>query len=124
MSIRFCTLHALPILFALIVLTAALAPPAARAAEAISPVIVIEHQQFKPAHLVLPSGQKVKLTIRNRDSLPAEFESYDMSREIIVPAGGEVTVYVGPLDAGTYGFFNDFNHAMKGQVVAKPTRGH
>lgn len=83
------------------------------------PVLVIHGQQFEPGELALPAGTKLKLVIRNQDSLPAEFESSDLSREVIVPANGEVTIYVGPLEPGRYHFFNDFNRAMQGTVVAK-----
>ena len=107
----------------LILLSTMVAAPSVVSAEETSPVIVIHNQQFEPSQLQLPAGQKVKLTIRNQDSLPAEFESYDLSREIVVPVNGEVTVYVGPLDAGEYRFFNDFNPAMKGRVVVKPSNG-
>jgi len=83
------------------------------------PVLVIHGQQFEPRELALLAGTKLKLVIRNRDALPAEFESYDLSREVLVPANGEVTIYVGPLEPGRYQFFNDFNRAMQGTVVAK-----
>ena len=85
--------------------------------------IAIRNQQFVPEQLVLPSGVKVKLTIANEDALPAEFESYDLSREIIVPVNHAVTVFVGPLSAGQYEFFNDFNPVMRGTIIVKPRNG-
>jgi hypothetical protein len=54
----------------------------------------------------------------NDDDLPAEFESYDLSREIVVPAHGQVKVFIGPLKAGRYRFFNDFHQESEGYVVA------
>lgn len=72
---------------------------------------------FAPQELKLPVGVQVKLLIRNEASLPAEFESYDLSRELVVPGHTQVTAYVGPLKPGHYRFFNDFNHAMQGAVV-------
>lgn len=88
----------------------ALAAPPLRA-------LAIHGQQFEPKELSLPANTKIKLIIRNQDALPAEFESYDLSREVLVPANGEVTVYVGPLEPGRYQFFNDFNRTMQGTVV-------
>ena len=85
--------------------------------------IAIRKQQFVPEQLVLPQGVKVKLTISNEDALPAEFESYDLSREIIVPVNQAVTVFVGPLSAGRYEFFNDFNPGMRGTIIVKPLNG-
>ncbi|MGA9665325.1 MAG: cupredoxin domain-containing protein [Gallionella sp.] len=80
----------------------------------------IHEKQFEPNQLSIPAGVKVKLVIRNQEGIPAEFESSDLSREIIVPGNGEVTIFIGPLDPGSYQFFNDFNHEMQGTIVAKP----
>ncbi len=79
--------------------------------------LLIQNQQFTVQELSLPPGTKVKLVIHNQDSLPAEFESYDLSREVVVPGHSSVTVYIGPLSPGRYNFFNDFNHAAQGWVV-------
>ena len=87
------------------------------------PLLLMQHKQFVPQQLALPAGVKVKLTVRNMDAIPAEFESYDLSREVVVPGHGEIEVYVGPLEPGRYEFFNDFNHDMKGAVVVKPATG-
>jgi len=83
-------------------------------------VLSIHDNQFEPNQLVLPAGTKLQLVIRNLDALPAEFESTDLSREVIVRGHGEVKIYIGPMDPGTYHFFNDFNHEMQGTIVAKP----
>ncbi|HEV2321509.1 MAG TPA: cupredoxin domain-containing protein [Gammaproteobacteria bacterium] len=77
----------------------------------------IKDRGFVPRELPLPAGVKVELIIRNQDALPAEFESYDLSREIVVPAHGQVKVYIGPLDPGRYRFFNDFYQSAEGWVV-------
>lgn len=84
------------------------------------PVLAIHDRQFEPKQLFLPSGIKFKFVIRNLDGVPAEFESSDLSREVIVPGHGEVTIYVGPLDPGNYQFINDFNREMQGTIVAMP----
>ena len=86
-------------------------------------ILLIEHQQFSPARLQIPAGEKTKIVVRNRDAMPAEFESYDLSREIVVPGHGEATIYVGPLNAGSYRFFNDFNHDMQGEIVVSAATG-
>ena len=83
-------------------------------------ILVIHDKQFNPNKLIIPAGIKVKIVVRNLDAMPAEFESYDLSREVVVPGHGEVTFYVGPVEPGTYQFFNDFNHDMQGSIVAKP----
>lgn len=81
--------------------------------------IHIKAQAFAPADIQVAAGQKIELHIVNDDALPAEFESTDLSREIVVPAHKDVKVYIGPLDAGRYRFFNDFHQESEGFVVAK-----
>ena len=83
-------------------------------------LLVIHGKQFEPNKLELPAGAKVKMVIRNLDELPVEFESSDLSREVIVAGHGEVTIFVGPLEPGSYQFFNDFNHDMQGTILVKP----
>lgn len=92
----------------------------ALAADQAPTVLTIQNKKFEPNQLELPSGIKVKLVVKNLDSIPAEFESYDLSREVVVPAHGEATFYIGPMDPGSYQFFNDFNHEMQGSIMAKP----
>ncbi len=91
------------------------------AADSSPTVLTIHEGQFDPGELSLPAGVKLRLVIRNRDAMPAEFESFDLSREVIVPGHGEVTVFVGPLKLGSYKYFNDFNREMKGMIVVKPS---
>jgi hypothetical protein len=81
--------------------------------------IDIKAQAFAPAEIQVPAGVKVELHVVNTDDLPAEFESYDLSREIVVPAHGQVKVFIGPLDPGRYRFFNDFHQESEGYVVVK-----
>ena len=85
----------------------ALIPAAARADDY---TFTLKDHKFSPQQLDIPAGQKVKVTIKNLDATPAEFESYDLNREKVVGANGTVTVFVGPLEAGTYNVFDDFHH--------------
>jgi plastocyanin len=85
-----------------------------------APVLTLRNKQFVPTELTVPAGVKVKLVVRNEDSVAAEFESYDLSREVVVAAQGQVTIYIGPLKPGRYGFFNDFDRSMTGSIVAQP----
>jgi cupredoxin-like protein len=82
--------------------------------------VVIKEHRFIPAELQVPAGVKVKLLIKNEDSTPEEFESRELHREKVVPAGQQVPVFIGPLDAGTYPFFGDFNpKTAQGKIIAK-----
>ena len=99
-------------------LVAALLALNAGAVSADAPIqIEIKAQAFVPAEIDVPAGVKVELRISNSDDLPAEFESTDLSREIVVPAHGHVKVFIGPLDPGRYRFFNDFHQQSEGWVV-------
>lgn len=90
------------------------------AAEEETYVLSIKNHRFDPVELTIPADRKVKLLVRNLDPTPEEFESLELHREKVVPAGGEVTVYVGPLKAGAYEFFGDFNpQTARGHLVAK-----
>ncbi len=108
----------------LALVSAALLGLTALAALADGPVqIDIKAQAFTPAEIHVPAGVKVELHIVNDDALPAEFESTDLSREIVVPAHGQVKVFIGPLDAGRYRFFNDFHQESEGWVVVDAAAG-
>ncbi len=92
---------------------------AARADEPQFALSIREHH-FVPSELQVPAGVKVKLLIRNEDSTPEEFESHELHREKVVPPGQEITVFVGPLDAGAYPFFGDFHQdTAQGKLIAK-----
>src|SRR5882757_9853133 len=90
--------------WSLALLTAALftCPLLANAADNAEQHISIKNKVFNPAQIDIPAGQKIKIIVKNEDSDAAEFESFELNREKIVPANDSVTVYVGPLDAGTY----------------------
>jgi plastocyanin domain-containing protein len=82
--------------------------------------IALKNHQFVPPTLTIPAGQQVKLTVKNEDATPAEFESHDFHVEKVVPGNGQIVLYVGPLEAGTYGFFDDFHEdTTKGKLVVK-----
>ena len=82
--------------------------------------IALKNHQFMPQTLTIPAGKQVKLTVTNEDATPAEFESHDFRVEKVVPGNGKIVVYIGPLQAGTYGFFDDFHEdTTKGTLVVK-----
>ena len=82
--------------------------------------LVIENHRFQPETVNIPSGQKVKLVIENRDPTPEEFESHSLNREKVIPGKSTGTVYIGPLAAGSYPFVGEFNEkTAKGVIIAK-----
>ena len=83
-------------------------------------VITLKGNQFSPKELIIPSGRKIKITVKNLDATPAEFESSDLNREKVVAANGDVIVFIGPLDAGRYGYFDDFHRdTTTGMIIAR-----
>jgi hypothetical protein len=101
-----------------VLLTLLMAAPAI-AADAPTANLTIRNRAFEPTELEVPTGQKIELHVRNSDAAASEFESADLHREKVVPAGQEVVVYIGPLRAGRYEFFDDFNPQARGHIVAK-----
>ncbi len=81
--------------------------------------LTIRNRVFEPKELNVPAGQKVELRVRNEDAAASEFESHELHREKVVPAGQEVVLNIGPLRAGRYEFFDDFNPKSRGHIVAK-----
>ena len=82
--------------------------------------LLIENHRFQPDTINVPVGQKIKLVIENRDGTPEEFESHSLNREKVIPAKSTVTVYIGPLLAGSYPFVGEFNEkTARGTIVAK-----
>jgi hypothetical protein len=89
-------------------------------AEEPSFTLTIKDHHFMPSELTVPADQKVKLLIKNLDKTPEEFESHDLKREKIVPGGGEITLYIGPLKAGTYTFFGEFHEdTAQGRIIVE-----
>ncbi len=71
--------------------------------------IAIENHVFSPSQLSVPAGQKVRLLVINRDATPEEFESYELNREKVIAGDSKAVIFIGPLDAGDYPFFGEFN---------------
>lgn len=82
--------------------------------------ITIKDNQFLPSELTLPKNQKVKVTVKNLDATPAEFESHDLQREKVISGNGKAVIFIGPLSEGSYKFFDDFHSdTAKGVIVVK-----
>ncbi len=89
---------------------AVIAVPAIRA-HADDPALTLElkDHKFQPATPTIPAYTEVKLTVKNLDATPAEFESEDFDVEKVIPGNSEITVNVGPLEAGTYEFYDEYH---------------
>ncbi|HJR13819.1 MAG TPA: cupredoxin domain-containing protein [Rhodanobacteraceae bacterium] len=81
--------------------------------------LVLQNHKFEPASLKVPAHTKFKVLVTNRNPTPSEFESADFNREKIVLPNSTIAVFIGPLDKGTYKFFDDFNQATTGVLVVE-----
>jgi len=87
-----------------------------------TPVIELEIRDhlFYPSEIVIPADTKVKLIINNLDATAEEFESYELNREKIIPAGSKGIIFIGPLPAGVYPFFGEFYpKTAQGKVIVE-----
>ncbi len=81
--------------------------------------LVIKNHHFEPKTLVVKAGVKVAISITNAGSERAEFESAELNRESVIAPGTTKTIYVGPLAPGSYPFFDDFDQANTGTLIAR-----
>ena len=86
--------------------------------------IRIRNHTFEPNVVTAATGQKLKLVITNQDDTVEEFESFDLKREKIVPAGGQINIILAPLPEGRYEFFGEFHQdTARGvlNIITNPT---
>ena len=82
--------------------------------------LVIRNHAYQPSELHVPADTKFRIRVSNEDSTPEEFESTDFSRESVVLPKRSIILYVGPLHAGTYGFFGDFHRdTAQGRLIVE-----
>jgi hypothetical protein len=94
--------------------------PAALAAD--EPVFEIEMKDgvITPSRLEVPAKTRFKIIVKNTGQIPAEFESTELRKEVVVPPGGEAPLIIRTLDPGEYKFFDDFQpSAPPAVLVAK-----
>ncbi len=109
-----------PIVFGALLAGWMLIPTASALAQTPVFALTIKDHKFEPTELEVPAGQKIELQVKNLDPTPEEFESHSLRREKVIPGGQQATIYIGPLSAGRYEFFGEFNpKTARGAVVAK-----
>jgi plastocyanin len=90
---------------------------AARADDPVTITITIKDRKFDPAEVHAPAGKPIALSVKNLDSIAAEFESEALHVEKVVPPCREAVVRIRPLEPGRYNFFDDFHRATQGILV-------
>jgi len=82
--------------------------------------LVIRAHRFEPVEIRVPTGQKLKLLVRNLDATAEEFESHELNREKLIAPGAQVSIFIGPLAPGRYPFFGEFHEqTARGAVIAE-----
>lgn len=82
--------------------------------------VIIKNHKFEPDVIEVPVGEKFTLLVDNQDATPEEFESHDLHREKIINGNSTAKIFLGPLEAGEYKFFGEFNEdSAQGKIVAK-----
>ena len=86
------------------------------------PVFQIEMKDgvITPSRIEVPAKTRFKIIVKNTGKMPAEFESTELRKELVVPAGSEAPMIIRTLDAGEYKFFDDFQpSAPPALLIAK-----
>jgi plastocyanin len=95
------------------------AAASAVAAEPPSVTLTLKDHRFSPATFTVPAGEKVRITLINRDPATEEFDSHDLRVEELVTPMGKTTFSIGPLKPGEYSFMGEFHAATaQGKVTA------
>ena len=82
--------------------------------------LIIKDHKFEPEILELPAGEKIRITVHNKDNTIEEFESIDLKREKIVLANSKARVILAPLKPGEYKFFGEFHEeTAQGKIIVK-----
>ncbi len=86
------------------------------------PVFEIEMKDgaIVPLQLEVPAKSRFKLVLKNTGQVPAEFESRELHKEVVVAPGSTATLVIRTLDPGEYKFFDDFQPgALAAVLIAK-----
>jgi plastocyanin len=82
--------------------------------------LIIKDHKFEPEILELPAGEKIRITVHNKDNTIEEFESIDLKREKIVLAKSKARVILAPLKPGEYKFFGELHEdTAQGKIIVK-----
>lgn len=82
--------------------------------------ISIKDHKFDPPSLKLPIGKPIKISVKNLDASPEEFESKDLGIEKVIAGNSAATIRLKPLKPGTYMFIGEYHEdTALGHIVAE-----
>ena len=86
--------------------------------ESIQIKLVIENGKFVPAEIKAAANKRIELLVENKGPGAEEFESKELKREKVIPAGQTVKITLGTLKKGVYKFFGDYHQdTAKGHLT-------
>ena len=91
-----------------------LASTAAMADDMPTYTLLMKNGRITPAMLEVPANTKFRLEVRNENPEAAEFESYDLKKELVLAPGVTRKLVFQPLKPGKYEVFDEF-HPETGQ---------
>ena len=95
-------------------------PEHARSDESVAIKLTVKDGKFFPEEITGPANSKFKLIVTNEGTTAEEFESVELNREKVIAPGKSVTIFLGPLEAGTFPFFGEFHpKTAKGVLIIK-----
>jgi hypothetical protein len=96
-------------------------PASAPAMETVQ--LTLQQHRFVPSEVSVTVGERFRIEVVNQDATPSEFESSDLRIEKIVPPASKIAVVAGPLEPGTYEFFDEYHpETATGKVTAVEKR--
>ena len=82
--------------------------------------LVIQDGKFIPTEFKVPADKRIEIMIDNKGPGAEEFESKDLKREKVIPAGKQAKITINPLKKGVYKFVGEFHEATaKGQLIVE-----
>ena len=86
-----------------------------QAADLLTFTVTAKDGRLSPAEIEVPSGQRIKLVVKNEGPGPIEFENLDLRIEKVLAPGGTSFVVTPKLRPGKHEFFDEF-HAETGRM--------
>ena len=77
--------------------------------ETIQIKMTIQDGKFEPSQIKAPANKRIELLVENKGPGAEEFESKQLKREKVIPAGKVVKITLGTLKKGVYKFFGDYH---------------
>jgi plastocyanin len=90
------------------------------AADEVEVTISIKDHKFDPAEVKVPAGKAIKITVKNLDSTPEEFESKPLKIEKVIAGGATAVIRIKAQAKGSYKFFGEYHEkTAQGMLIVE-----